>query len=133
MKRVTDEPARAYVLAMSDFDMKDLSPAALVSAVTTGEGFTNPRLVALASAGLGVLLAAGNFVLIYVLHQYYPYLLGLAPTFILAGFFMLATGEPKSRGEGQTAPMWSRAGLAGSMLVGLGIGICLVFLVHWSP
>ena len=113
--------------------MKDLSPGALVSAVTTGEGFANPRVVALAAAGLGVLLAVGNFVLIYVLHMYYPYLLAIAPILVLAGVFMLATGEPKTRGEGQTAPMWTRAGLAGSMLVGLGIGAALCFLVHWGP
>ncbi|MBI2395590.1 MAG: hypothetical protein HYV09_38850 [Deltaproteobacteria bacterium] len=118
---------------MSEFNMKDLSPGALLSAVTTGEGFTNPRLVALAAAGLGVLLAAGNFVLIFVLNRYYPYLLGVAPILVLGGVFMLATGEPKFRGEGQTAPMWTRAGLAGSMILGLAIGAALVFLVHWGP
>ena len=117
---------------MADFNMKDLSPGALVSAVTTGEGFENPRVVALASAGLGVLLAIGNFVLIYVLHMYYPYLLAIAPILVLGGLFMLATGEPLRR-EGQTAPMWTRAGLAGSMVLGLVIGVCLVFLVHWGP
>lgn len=113
--------------------MKDLSPGALVNAVTTGEGFANPRMVAAAAGGLGVLLAVANFVLIFVLNRYYPYLLGIAPTLILGGMFMLATGEPRARGEGQTAPMWTRAGLAGSMLVGLGIGVALVFLVHWGP
>lgn len=113
--------------------MKDLSPGALVSAVTTGEGFGNPRLVALAAMGLGLLLAAGNFVLIFVLNRYYPYLLGIAPILLMGGLFMVATGEPKSRGEGQTAPMWTRAGLAGSMVLGLGIGVALVFLVHWGP
>ena len=113
--------------------MKDLSPDALWSAVTTGEGFQNPRIVAAAAMGLGVLLAAGNFVLILVLHLYYPYLLGLAPVFLLGGLFMLATGEPKSRGEGQQVPMWTRAALAGSMFVGLLIGLALCFLVHWGP
>lgn len=118
---------------MAEFNMKDLSPGALVSAVTTGQGFQSPRTVAAASAGLGVLLAVANFVLIFVLNRYYPYLLGIAPTLILGGFFMLATGEPRTREDGQSTPMWTRAGLAGSMLVGLGIGVALVFLVHWGP
>lgn len=113
--------------------MKDLSPNALVSAITTGQGFESPRTVAAASAGLGVLLVIANLVLIFVLNRYYPYLLGIAPTLILGGFFMLATGEPKARPDGAQAPMWTRAGLGGSMLVGLGIGVALVFLVHWGP
>jgi hypothetical protein len=28
---------------------------------------------------------------------------------------------------------WTHAGLAASMIAGLGIGVALVFLLHWGP
>ena len=115
------------------FDAGDMSPSNLIEGITSGKGFPAPRKLGLMGFGLGALFLIGNFVLIFVLRMYYPYLLLLAPPFLLAGLLMLASNEPRTREDGTNSPMWARAALGLAMLAGFGIGAVLCFVVHWGP
>ena len=115
------------------FDAGDMSPSNLIAGITSGTGFPAPRKLSLMMLGLGVVFLVANFVLIFVLRMYYPYLLGLAPIFLLGGGFMLATNEPRAREDGSKAPMWALGGLGVSLVIGLAVGGALCFVVHWGP
>jgi hypothetical protein len=95
----------------------------LIASVVSGEGFDEPRKYGLYLSGGGAALVVLNLVLAYGLNRFYPYLSFIAPPIALSGAFMLATGEPLARGDGQKAPMWTRAGLGGALAVGAVVGI----------
>jgi hypothetical protein len=113
-----------------NFQGGDFSIHGLMGAVT-GKGFHTPRLMGAGFFGLGALFGIGNFVLLFVLNYYFPYFLILAPPFVLAGLFILATGQPLATADGSPAPGWARIGVGASLGVGFLIGIVFTFLIHF--
>lgn len=108
----------------------DFSGAALVAAVTTGQGFENPRKIGAVAFGISFLLGVLNLVIIFALNRYYPYLFILAGPFGWGGLFLLITGEPLHRQDGSPAPGWARIGLGICLVIGLLAGIFSIFAVH---
>jgi hypothetical protein len=112
------------------FNGGDFSVDSLISNVATGKGFPKPRLIGAGLMGLSFVFFIGNIVLLYVIRYYFPYFLALVPILGFSGTFLVVTGQPAARADGQPAPMWSRVGLGGAMVFGLLVGIVMVFLVH---
>jgi hypothetical protein len=71
-------------------------------------------------------------VLIFVLHRYYPYLYSVAAIFWWGGLWMLITGQPRATQDGSPAPMWTRIGLAAFLVIGVLVGVAMVF-IPWEP
>jgi outer membrane receptor protein involved in Fe transport len=113
-----------------NFSGGQFSPQALMAGVMSDRGFESPRALGLPMLGLGILMLVANFVLIYVVHYYFPYFLPVGGILAMGGGWLVITGEPASRPDGSPAPMWGRAGLGACLLVGLLIGVGLIFAVH---
>ena len=109
----------------------DFSPAKLVGAITTGQGFEKPRKMGMIMVALAFALAIGNSVLVFVLHRYYPYLYSIGAIFWWAGWWLLVTGQPKHKADGTPAPMWARIGLAGCLVMGVLVGAAMCFF-NWE-
>jgi len=110
----------------------DFSPDALMGAVMGGKGFHSPRLLGGGMMGLSILLTILNVVLIMVLHRYYPYVYSVASIFWCGGLWLVITGQPRAMPDGSPAPMWARIGLGAACVVGILIGIALIF-IPWEP
>lgn len=104
----------------------DFSPTKLWEAVVTGQGFSQPRLVGLVAVAISILLVVANVALILVLERYYPYLFALAMPLGWGGFWLVLTGQPKARPDGQPAPMWTRLGLGAALGFGLLWAVAVV-------
>lgn len=107
----------------------DFSIEAMIAAVTTGQGFENPRKVGAAAFGIAFLLGILNMVIIFGLGRYFPYLFILAGPFGWGGLFLLVTGEPQHRNDGTQTPGWARVGLGVCLVIGLLAGIGSIFAV----
>ncbi len=112
-------------------DAGDYHPTKLWSAVASGEGFAKPRMMGIAMVGLSVALTVVNTVLVLFVHIYYPYLYSLGAVFWWAGLWLLITGQPQATADGSKAAMWGRAGLALFLVLGVLMGIAMVFL-NWE-
>jgi hypothetical protein len=109
----------------------DYSPDRLYKAVVTGEGFGNPRMLGLMMIGVGILFTIINTVLVLVVHIYYPYLYGIAAPIWWGGLWLVITGQPKQTQDGSPAAMWTRAGLAVCLVIGILVGIAMIRL-NWE-
>jgi hypothetical protein len=105
----------------------DFSPAKLVGAITTGQGFNAPRKMGLTMVGVGFAFAVVNTILVLVMHLYYPYLYSIGAIFWWAGVWLTITGQPAARPDGSQAPMWGRIGLAISLVFGVLAGVSMIF------
>jgi hypothetical protein len=92
--------------------------AAIIAAVVHGKGFVNPRGLGLAFLGVSAVALVANLVTAYGLNRYYPFLAMIAGVLPTAGLFLVATNQPRRGPPGTVAPIWARAGLAVSLLVG---------------
>jgi hypothetical protein len=110
----------------------DYHPNKLFSAVVKGEGYANPRMFGLVMLGIAIAFTVINFVLIFVLHLYYPYLYILSGPLGWAGLWMVITGQPKVTTDGSPVPLWGRIGLGACLGIGLLIGMLMVFAMHWG-
>jgi hypothetical protein len=110
----------------------DFSKRALYDAVIGGKGFGKPRVMGLGFVGLSLFFFIVNTLLMVVAHVYFPYFYFLVPPFFWGGLWLLVTGQPARREDGQKAPMWTRAGLGASLLFGIVGGIFMV-TVAWEP
>jgi hypothetical protein len=108
----------------------DFSPNKLWKAVATGEGYAKPRLAGLLMVGLAVALMIVNVILMFVVHIYYPYFYSLGAIIFWGGLWMVITGQPKADDSGK-APAWGRFGLAGCLVVGILVGIAMIFM-NWE-
>jgi len=114
------------------FQGASFSKGALLQKVMSGQGFENPRKMGAIFLGLFVAFCGGNFLLVKLLHRFYPYLYSLAAICFFAGLFMLVTGQPKTgTGPDGKAPKWASMGLGAALLLGIGAGVFLV-VVHWE-
>ena len=109
----------------------DFNPNKLWKAVISGEGYAKPRLFGATMLGLSIALTIVNVVLMLVLHLYYPYFYSLGAVIGWAGLWMVVTGQPKAPDDSGKAPMWGRAGLAACLVVGVLVGIAMIFL-NWE-
>ncbi len=105
--------------------LSDLNPNELIGVVVSGTGFKSPRLMGLAMTAMSGLFLVANFVLVFALSRYYPYLYWAAGIFLFAGPFVLVTGEPLDRGDGVPVAAWARYGLIACFVVGLLAGFGL--------
>jgi len=110
------------------FDGGSFSPDALKAAVFEGKGFAKPRLFGAIFFALALAFTVGNYVLVMVLHRFYPYLYSLAAIFAWGGLWLLVTGQPRAKADGSKAAMWGRVGLAGFLGIGVLLGIAMVVL-----
>ena len=108
-------------------DAGDYHPTKLWDAVVSGEGFAKPRMMGIAMVGLSIALTIANSVLVLVMHMYYPYLYSLGAIFWWAGLWLLVTGQPKATGDGSKSAMWGRAGLAAFLVLGVLMGVAMIF------
>ncbi len=109
----------------------DFSPDKLWKAVATGQGYDSPRKMGIMMVGLAVALMVVNLVLMLVLHRYYPYFYSLGAVIWWGGLWMLITGQPRATPDKSPAPMWGRIGLAAFLVVGILVGIGMIFL-NWE-
>lgn len=107
------------------FQLSDLNPNELVGVVASGTGFKAPRIMGLAMTAMSGVFLVANFVLVFALNRYYPYLYWLSGVFLFAGPFVLVTGEPLDRGDGVPVPQWARYGLIACFAVGVLAGVGL--------
>jgi len=107
-------------------DVGDYHPNKLISAIVKGEGYANPRMFGLVMLGLSIGFAVLNYVLILVLHRYYPYLYVLSGPLGWGGLWMVITGQPKATTDGSPVAMWGRIGLGACLAIGMLIGAGLV-------
>jgi hypothetical protein len=110
----------------------DFTKEALYNAVIGGYGFGKPRMMGAGFMGLSILFFIVNTLLMVVAHIYFPYFYFLVPPFWWAGLWLLVTGQPARRDDGQKAPMWTRAGLGAFLLFGVLGGIFMI-TVAWEP
>jgi hypothetical protein len=103
----------------------DFAPKKLMAAVTTGQGFENPRKMGAIMVGLAIVLGIVNTILVLVVHIYFPYLYSLGAIAGWTGFWLLVTGQPRANPDGSKAPMWARIGLGACLGWGLLVGIAL--------
>jgi hypothetical protein len=68
--------------------------------------------------GVAVVFSILNWVLIFLIHRYYPYLYALAGILWWAGLWLAVTGQPKATTDGTKVPMWSRVGLGVALVFG---------------
>jgi hypothetical protein len=102
-------------------DVGDYHPKKLVAAITSGQGFDNPRKMGIVMMAISFGFFAINFVLLIV-HFYYPYLFWVGGLLLSGGGFLAATGQPKASPDGAKAPMWTRVGLGVALLFGIPLG-----------
>jgi hypothetical protein len=110
----------------------DYHPNKLFGAVVKGEGYASPRMFGLVMLGISIAFTIINFVLIFVLHLYYPYLYILSGPLGWAGLWMLITGQPKATQDGSPVAMWGRIGLGACLVIGMLIGFAMVFAMHYG-
>lgn len=110
----------------------DYHPNKLFGAVVKGEGYESPRMFGLVMLGISIAFAVINFVLIFVLHLYYPYLYILSGPLGWGGLWMVITGQPKVTTDGSPVALWGRIGLGACLAIGLLIGASMVFAMHWG-
>jgi hypothetical protein len=113
------------------FNGGDFAPKKLVAAVVSGQGFDAPRKMGAIMVGTSFGLGILNTILVLVAHLYYPYLYSVAAIVGWAGTWLLVTGQPKVTPDGSPAPMWTRAGLAVCLGVGVLVGIALC-IFNWE-
>jgi hypothetical protein len=109
-------------------DHGDYSPKKLMTAVTTGQGFNAPRKMGAVMFAAAIAFAVLNFLLVLVLHRYYPYFNQLGSIFGWTGLWLLITGQPKATADGSPAPMWTRIGLAVCFAFGVLSAASMFFL-----
>jgi hypothetical protein len=112
-------------------DAGDYHPSKLWSAVASGEGFAKPRMMGLAMVGLSIVLTVVNTILVLFVHIYYPYLYSLGAIFWWAGLWLVITGQPQTPADGSKAAMWGRAGLGAFLVIGVLMGIAMIFM-NWE-
>jgi hypothetical protein len=110
----------------------DYHPNKLFKAVISGEGFASPRMFGLTLLALGIAFAIVNFILIFVVHIYFPYLYALAGPLWWGGWWLVIFGQPKTRPDGAPAAMWGRIGLGVCLVFGLLSGLGMSFMAR-SP
>jgi hypothetical protein len=94
-----------------------------------GAGLERPRVFgafALAAAAVAILL---NVATAALMNEVYLMPLALGGFIAPAGLWLLATGEPRDRGDGTRAPLWGRVGLGVALAAGLVIAVVLVIEV----
>ncbi len=108
----------------------DFTAAKMIAAVTTGQGYENPRKVGAISFGIAFVLGMLNVIILFATHIYFPYLFIVAGPLGWGGLFLLITGEPQHRQDGSPAPSWARMGLGACLGIGLILGILGIFAAH---
>jgi hypothetical protein len=122
----------AYGMPRIHVNTGDYHPNKLVNAVIKGEGYAKPRMFGLVMFALAIAFNIVNFVLIFVLHLYYPYLYMLSGPLGWAGLWMIITGAPRATTDGSKAALWGRIGLAACLAVGFLTGAYLSFAAHFG-
>ena len=109
------------------FGEGDLAPKKMVAVITTGQGFDHPRKMGLMMLALAFVLSFANWLLIFLLHRYYPYFYSIAGIFGWVGLFLAITNQPRATTDGSKVPMWTRVGLGICLVMGTlsGIGTVL--------
>jgi hypothetical protein len=109
----------------------DFNPNKLWKAVISGEGYAGPRKMGILMVGLAIALMIVNVILMFVVHIYYPYFYSLGAVIWWGGAWMLITGQPKATDDGSPSPMWGRIGLGACLVVGVLVGIMMIFM-NWE-
>jgi hypothetical protein len=107
----------------------DFNPRTLFKSVVSGEGFEKPRIVGLVFMALSIAFWVGNFVLIAILHIWFPYLVIISYPMGAGGFWLLVSGQPKRTADGSPAVMWGRIGLGIFLVLGILGGFSNAFLL----
>jgi hypothetical protein len=101
------------------FSGGDFSPTKIMNVIMKGDGYESPRRMGALFLGAAIAFSVANWVLIFLLHLYYPYFFWLAAVIWWAGWWLLICGQPRRTADGSPSPMWGRIGLA----VCLGLGV----------
>jgi hypothetical protein len=109
----------------------DFNPNKLWKAVISGEGYAGPRKMGILMVGLAIALTIVNVILMFVVHIWYPYFYSLGAVIWWGGAWMLITGQPKATDDGSPAPMWGRIGLGACLVVGVLVGLYMLW-VPWE-
>lgn len=99
------------------FSGGDFAPKKIMDVVMKGDGYESPRKVGVLMIGLAIALSVANFVLIALVHRYYPYFYAVAAIIWWPGWWLLIFGQPRKTADGTPSAKWSR----------IGLGVCLGF------
>ncbi len=105
----------------------DLNPKKIMAAVLSGSGLDQPRKLGIKMIVVAIVFSILNWVLIFLIHRYYPYLYALGGILWWAGLWLAATGQPKSNPDGSPAAMWGRVGLGAALVLGSLMALGTVF------
>ena len=134
-QRAYGAPPYAPPPAVHSAPYADVGPASqaeghgLAHAIFSGRGFSSPRVKGIGLAALGVVAAIVNVITLFGFSAYFRWLVIVPGPLLLAGLFLAITDEPRYRGPGVTAPLWSRIGLALSLVGGVGVSVFLLLLM----
>jgi hypothetical protein len=115
------------------FSNASWSPGALWGKAMSGQGFEGPRKVGLIMLGLAAAFIAGNVLMVKIAHIYYRFLYAGGAVCLLAGLFLLVTGQPKAKPDGTPVSGGARFGFITSIVIGIGLGVFLnvYYWEHW--
>jgi hypothetical protein len=92
---------------------------------------TRPRTIGAMLLTLAIIAVAGNLVLIFYLHLYYPTAYQAGGLLGGAGMWMAASGHPRATTDGRSTPVWAWIGFGVFVLLGAAFGVALTFF-NWE-